>query len=511
MTVTPSSPVSPAAPRGQAHRTSYGQIFRSTAWIGGASAIQIVLGIVRTKLMALWLGPSGLGLIGVYGSIVDLASTASSMGVNDSGVRQIAEASSSGDVQRIGITVSVLRRTALLLGVLGSAVLIAASRPVSQLTFGSTEHAWAVAVLASTVLFGSLSGGQGALIQGMRRVADLAWIRVAGALLGTVIGAAVVWLWRDRGVVPMLVVLSFSSLLPFWWYARRIPVVSVALDLKQMLGEVRGLMSLGVAFMASALLSAGVAYFTRLVVIRELGIVAVGHFVAAYTLAGVYVTFILQAMGTDFFPRLSAVSRDNDAINRMVNEQAEISLLLTAPGVLATLTFSTTVIALFYSASFGPAVEVLRWQVLGVFGRVISWPLSYILLARGSRRMFLITELASVALHVALIWWGVRVWGLAGTGIALFGRYVFYSLLMLVVSRRESGFRWNATNARLILWILPTVAVVFGITEALPPTAATLAGSLVTVVAGWVCLKGVLRRVPRHRLGLLPFLSRWGA
>src|SRR5436305_15174455 len=39
--------------------SSYGQILKSSAWIGGSQAANIALGIVRTKAMAILLGPAG--------------------------------------------------------------------------------------------------------------------------------------------------------------------------------------------------------------------------------------------------------------------------------------------------------------------------------------------------------------------------------------------------------------------------------------------------------------------
>ena len=95
-------------------------------------------------------------------------------------------------------------------------------------------------------------------------------------------------------------------------------------------------------------------------------------------------------MGADFFPRLTAVAQDNSECNRLVNEQAEVGLLLAGPGVLGTLTFAPLVIQLFYSARFGPAVEILRWICLGMMLRVASWPMGYILLAKGARQAVLL-------------------------------------------------------------------------------------------------------------------------
>ena len=50
----------------------------------------------------------------------------------------------------------------------------------------------------------------------------------------------------------------------------------------------------------------GVAYVVRITVLRKVGIEATGLYQSAWTLGGLYVAFILQAMGADFYPRLTA-------------------------------------------------------------------------------------------------------------------------------------------------------------------------------------------------------------
>src|SRR3954465_9109131 len=76
---------------------SYGQILKSSALVGGSSLINIAIGIVRTKAMALLLGPAGFGWTGLYSSIVDLTQSIAGLGINSSGVRQMAEAAGTGD------------------------------------------------------------------------------------------------------------------------------------------------------------------------------------------------------------------------------------------------------------------------------------------------------------------------------------------------------------------------------------------------------------------------------
>jgi antigen flippase len=485
-----------------AAKQSYGQILKSSALVGGSSALNIAIGIVRTKVMAMLLGPSGVGLAGLYGSVLDLTQSIAGMGINSSGVRQIAEAAGSGDKDRIARTAVVLRRISTLLGVLGAVLLVVFSRQISTLTFGSDQQVAPISLLSVAVLFRLVSAGQGALVQGMRRIADLAKMGVLGALSGTLIGVPVIYFLREKGVVPSLVGVAAMMIVTSWWYSRKIhiDIQNVSITASQVWQEATALLKLGFAFMASALMMLGSAYAIRILVLRELGFEATGFYQSAWTLGGLYVGFILQAMGADFYPRLTAIAWDNIACNRMVNEQARVGILLAGPGVIATLTFAPLVTALFYTAKFGAAVPILRWICLGITLRVITWPMGFIIVANGRQGLFFCSDLAWTIVHVGLAWICVRSFGLSGAGIAFFGSYVFHGFLIYPIVRSLSGFRWSTENRRTGLFLLSLIAVVFCGFFALPLVWAICVGTLGVVLSSAYSIRSLLKLISTDRI-----------
>jgi enterobacterial common antigen flippase len=445
-----------------AARGSYGQILKSSALIGGSQVANIAIGIVRTKAMAILLGPAGFGLFGLYGSVASLTQNLAGMGINSSGVRQIAEAAGTGDQSRIGQTTAVLRRTSIVLGLLGAALLLVFSRQVSRLTFGSTDRAAAVSLLSIAVFLSLVSAGQSALIQGMRRIADLAKMSVLGAFFGLCTSLPLVYLLREKGVVPSLIAVAAMTILTSWWYSRKIDVEEPTVTLSQVRQEASALLKLGSAFMASSLMTMGVAYFVRIIILRKIGFEATGLYQSAWTLGGLYVGFILQAMGADFYPRLTACIENHEKCNRLVNEQTLVGLLIAGPGVLATLTFAPLVLVLLYSAKFAAAVGVLRWICLGATLQVITWPMGFIVVAKGRPGIFFATELAWTVVAVALSWLCVTHFDINGAGIAFFGSYIFHWILINPIARWLSGFRWSSDNRRIGLLFLSLIALVFG-------------------------------------------------
>lgn len=475
----------------QIHRPkhSYRDILKSSAIIGGSTAINVCIGIVRTKAMAVLLGPAGYGMMGAYVLIAELTRSVAQMGLNGSGVRQIADAVATGDADRIARTVTVLRRASLVCAFLGAALLAVFSGPVSTLTFGDDRHAGSVALLALAVFCSVVAGGQGALLQGMRRIADMARLAVVGGLLGTVIGIPMVYFLGEDGLVPTLVVVAASSVATSWWYSRKIRISTPALSALETARESATLLKLGTAFMASGLLMMGAAYVVRIIVLRKAGLDAAGVYYAAWTLGGLYIGFVLQAMGTDFYPRLVGVAKDNEECNRLVNEQAQVSLLLAVPGVLLTLTLAPLAISLFYSTAFAAAADVLRWICLGMALRVLTWPIGFIVVAKNKQALFLAIEVAWTVVNVGLTWWCVQAVGVNGAGIAFFGAYVFHGLMVYPLVRRLSGFRWTAVNVKTATCSFAVIAAVFIGLHTLPSAMAISFGILASILSGYFSVR----------------------
>jgi enterobacterial common antigen flippase len=243
-------------------------------------------------------------------------------------------------------------------------------------------------------------------------------------------------------------------------------------------------------------------------VLRQLDESAAGYYAAAWQLGGIYVGFILSAMGTDFYPRLTAVANNNVECNRLVNEQAEVGLLMAGPGVLGTLTFAPIVIDLFYSTKFGPAVEVLRWICLGMLLRVASWPMGFILGAKGARKAIFLSELSIGLLQIGLAWVCIKQFGLNGTGIAFFASYIGYGCLIYLIVRSVSGFRWSRENKQIGVLFLTLITALFIGRYLLPGVVVVASGVLITLAASYYSAKKLCALVP---LDKLPKPVRWFA
>jgi antigen flippase len=269
-----------------AEKNSYRDILRASSIMGGAQALNYLVAMVRVKIIAVLLDPAGVGLVGLYQSALGLVGAVSGLGIAISGVREVALVHGQGDPLAVARTVKVLRRACWATGMLGWALAAALAVPLSQWAFDDTARAAAIAVLGVTLLLGAIGGGQTALLQGVRRIGDLARIQVVAMLLNTVVAIGFYAWLREEGIVSVLLATAGVSLGCSWWYARRVALHPVELPWKQTWREARRFAKLGFAFMWSGLLLAGLDMFTRSLITRTHGLEAAGFYQAAWALSG---------------------------------------------------------------------------------------------------------------------------------------------------------------------------------------------------------------------------------
>lgn len=453
--------------------SSYRTILRSSSIMGAASVINILASLVKVKVVALLLGPAGVGLTGVYFNLIDAAATIAGLGVGSAGTRQIAAATADGEAAAGARVRRALLWITFGLSLIGSITFWLASDWIAGSILKEPDLAGDVAWLSIGVALTVATVSQGAVLTGFRRIGDLARIRVFSGVAGAALGVLILWQWGYNGLLATVLVVPVLTFVAGLWYLSRLERVDAPpTPLKALAAEWRFLVSLGSAFMLSALVSTLGHLAVRAIIQRELGADALGQFQAAWSIGMMYLGFVLGAMGTDYYPRLAASIKDHATAVRLVNEQTEVALLLCGPVLLAMLALAPWVIWLLYSAEFAPAADVLRWQLLGDILKVMSWPLGFVLVAAGAGKTYILTESSGIGVFIAAVAIGVPFAGVSATGFGFLALYVWYLPLVFVLARRRIGFHWMPVVIRQAIALIAAAAAVAGAAHVSPLLAA---------------------------------------
>ncbi len=420
--------------------SSYRSIFKATSLFGGVQVFQIVVSIIKSKIIAVLLGPEGVGVMGLYQSAIQVIQSVTSVGLSQSAVRDISEAYNTKDNSRIEETASVLKNLIWITGIIGLISVILLSPFLSILSFGNYDYVIPFAFLALTLLFDQLCNGQKVILQGMRKLSYLAKASTFGSLAGLIICIPIYMVFRIEGIVPTLILTSATNLIFTWLYSKRIKIKYFQVNKKQLIVKGQIMLKMGLALTIAGAVSLAYAYLKRGFIRHMSGIEEVGFFTAGFAILNTYVGMVLNAMGTDYYPRLSAVNQDNDKAKELVNQQAEIALLIMTPLLIVFLVFILYVIRILYSTEFEASIMYIVCAVPGMFFKAVSWSIAFLFMAKGDSKLFMINEIIATTFNFVVSIIGYYYFGLIGMGVAFSLCNFIYVIQVYVVAKHYYSF-----------------------------------------------------------------------
>lgn len=429
--------------------SSYRKIMKATALFGGVQVYNIIISIVRTKFIAILLGPSGMGIMGLLQSSLGLIAGFTNFGLETSAVKDISAANKSKDYRQIGLVVTVIRRLVWITGILGSLSVIFLSSWLSQLTFGNKDYTLAFIWISITLLFSQLSNGQLVILQGLQKLRYLAIANLLGSTLGLFVTIPLYYLWGVDGIVPGIISTSVISLLLSWIYSRKVKIISQKITIKETIGIGRNMMQMGFVISLGGLASILGGYLIQIFISQTGGVAQVGLYVAGYSMIHMYTGIILKGMATDYYPRLSAVADDDRLFKQTINKQTEIGLLIIAPLLIIFIVFINLIVPLLYSKQFIGINDMLVLAALGMFFRVPGWSLGFVFLAKGESAIYFYLQLLSHILLLVLNIAGYYLWGLTGVGIAMMILYPIYLLVVYKINNKKIKFTFDKSSIKL--------------------------------------------------------------
>lgn len=434
-------------------RHSYKQIVKSTSIFGGVQVVTIILGFIRQKVLAVLLGPTGVGLISVFQSVVDLVRSVSSVGIDTAGIKDIASASDNKEVQYQKI--SVFKFWIIFTSLFGGLLCIVFCYPISLLFFDTGDYSLHIAALSICVFFSIFSTGQAIILQATRNIALMAKATLLSNVVGLLVSLILYYHWGLEGVVPAFITGSIIFLFFCTFYLRKLKIPKTPVSVSDSFWQGLSTLKLGSFIVVASIMETGAMFIIRAFLIQNAegtgGLEVVGIIQPSWTITAVYLSLILKSMGTDFFPRLCSLSDNVSKMRRLVNEQTYIALIVATPVIVFMLLFPDYVLTLLYDKRFVSGSVFLQWHIGGSFFKVLSWPLAFVLLAKSKGKQYLIIEVIYFVTYLGCSYLLFPYFEVLSVGISYLLAYVVYLIILYLYTAKTNSFRWNLNNIRMCI------------------------------------------------------------
>lgn len=442
---------------------SHKSILKGISAFGGVQMIQIVVSLLRGKIVSVILGATGMGISALFNSSALTIQQLSSLGLNLAFVKDIAEKRDNEDSLRTAMIVA--KRLILITSLLGAAICIVGSPFLSRATFGDYSYAWQFVLLGLSVFFAVGAAGKLSLLQGLHDVKRISKTSIIGALTGLFAGVPLYYFFGNLGIVPAICLISLSTYISNSIFLNRHSVAKGGKFIWQSHKPlVRRLVSTGIILMVSALLGTFATYLLQLCLRYYGDLETVGLYQGANSLTSQYSAMFFTALALDYLPRLMNVAPDNQRMNEAVNRQSEIILLMAAPLASLFIAAAPVAIYLLLSEEFMSIVPLVRYLGFAILLRAMMYPMGYISLAKDNRRLFFWLE--GVLGNVLTLGLGIFFFvnfGIVGLGFSAITDCLLCYFIYYIVNRRLYGYRISSNVARYTLYALVVGMATLGV------------------------------------------------
>lgn len=423
---------------------SYSHILKYTSLFGGVQMLNILIGLIRNKLVAVLLGPLGMGIVALYTSTINFIVNTSNLGIHASAVKELSQAFETGDTGLLNHKIHVLRHWTCITSLLGMMAFACLSPLLSRWTFATSDYTIQFICLAPVVALTIIALGETAILKATRLLRQLAIVSVCGAVGVLAVSVPIYWIYGCDGIVASLVLMAVVQALTVTAYSLRRYPLSLAIS-KACVHEGRAFLGLGIAFVVSGIMGSGVEMAIRAYLSNAADIATVGLYNAVYAMVFTYAGIVFTAMDTDYFPRLSGISCNGNELNDAVNRQIGATMAIVSPLAVLFILCMPVLLPLLYSGKFATALPMLQVAALSMYCRGVYLPIEYVALSRGDSKTFIVVEVFSGVLLVSFVVLGFKMLGLKGMGIGITAAYFVEMFFAWAVCRMRYGYRMSGT------------------------------------------------------------------
>lgn len=400
-----------------------------------STAIKMLAGLAINKAVAVYIGPSGLAIIGQFQNFMQLTMTAAKGGINSGVTKYTAEYGIEGE--QLTPLLSTAGKISVACSLFVGVGMMLLAKPASLYFLNSNDYSYVFIVFGITISFFVINQLLLSIINGLKEVTVFIAINITQSVYSLIFTTLLIVMFGLNGALIALVTNQSVVFVSVLWRLRHHAVIKFerfkqAFDWQQAKKLFR--------YSAMALTSAATVPVSHLIIRNYLGEnlswEQAGYWQAMWYISSMYLMVVTTALSIYYLPRLSEITDRLELRKELLTGYKLIMPIVIVMSVSIYL-LKDIIIWLLFTEDFLPMRELFAWQLIGDVVKLASWLLAYLMLAKAMTRLFIITEIVFSVLFVSFSVLFVSLYGLVGVTYAYFINYSLYFLLMLYLFRKS--------------------------------------------------------------------------
>ncbi len=427
----------------------YKIIFKNTGLFGVSQLITTLVRLFSNKVAAIFLGPIGVGIIGLLENVLGLIRGFTNFGISDSSLRDIALVEQ--DSLKSQRLIKIVYKWALATGVLGAIVVLIFAKQINDVVFeGKTRYVWIIS-LSIYFVFTAISSIKIAVLQAKKRITSIIKYNISVAVLSSITAAIGYYFYGIHAIIPVVVLTSLNAFLLSLYFTRNIKVTMNTITMRQAYIEGLPMAKLGLLLSASVVFGQLCFYSIRWFLLKYYSYEILGLYQVSNAILVGYLGLIFVAMSNDFYPRLCNYENESKSFNNLVNDQTELALLLVVPTVLVLYLIAPFLVTFLYSKDFLSVLNILKIGLIAIILKAIVWPIGFITLIKGNKLLFFKQNLLGDSINVIASILFFYYFGLIGLGMAMVAMFIVSGVYNYYLVNKYYNFKFRQGTLKTIM------------------------------------------------------------
>jgi len=392
-----------------------------------ATLIKILSGFVITKVIAIYIGPSGLAIIGQLQNFIMLVKTVAGDFLKTAITKYTAEYENDEnkkyDLWSSSFKLAFVLNFVVLVG------LIYFSNDLSYSLFHTLEYAFVFKILAISLPFFVSNTILLAILNGQKQIKQYIFLNIVLSIVSLFIVVVLSVLYEVEGALVAYVVSQAIVFFITLIYLRKETWLKLKLFLFSVRKEnIKKLLGFAIITLSAVLASNTSMIYIRNYISDTYSMSDAGYWQGVWLLSQVALSLITTSLATYFLPTLSVLT-NKKALNKELTNAIYIIIPIAIVISLSMYFLREYIIIVLYSDQFMPMSQLFLWQMVGNVIKVLGWLFGYVLVAKAMVKYTVTTEILFAVIFIVSSIYFMRLYGLVGVTYA----YAMSSLLHLIV------------------------------------------------------------------------------
>lgn len=398
-----------------------------------STIIRVIAGFISIKIVAVYIGPSGLALMGQMQNFISMMSSVASAGVNSGIVKYTAEHYEDEEAKQ-KIWSSALK-ISLVLIVPMAIVIIFLADFISMKLLNTTEYSSIFIVFAITVVFFVLNGLMTSILNGQKEIKKLTLLNIVGSLFGLAVTILLVTKYElygalIAGIISQSIVffVTLAFVLKSSWFKLSMFLGSMDIEYRNKLLKYSAMALVSVTMIPLSHM------YVRDYIGTNIGWDEAGYWQAIWRISETYLMLITTTLSVYYLPKLSSIQDKGELRAELLYGYKIIMpiVIIIAFGIYL---FRDLIISILFTKEFSPMAELFLYQLIGDVIKIAAWLLGYIMVAKAMTKIFIYTEIGFSVLFVLFSIYFIDTFGLIGITYAFSLNYFLYLVVMIFIFR----------------------------------------------------------------------------